>query len=152
MNRPPFLLGESLPDLFSFVGVPPHLFNPSPENSAYASSYTEMPKLRRVEKHTDAVLTDEQVADDLNRFTKPAPPGVRVSYADHVWSPDGFLKCCIRCETPWSDQQRVCDPRNLEGKTENCCECGYEYPRSELLAGHIYCKGCRPLYENRDRR
>jgi len=26
---------------------------------------------------------------------------------------------------------------------EFCCECGDEYPRSELLAGEIYCAKCR---------
>lgn len=28
-------------------------------------------------------------------------------------------------------------------QTASCCECGEDYPRSELLAGYIYCQNCR---------
>lgn len=37
----------------------------------------------------------------------------------------------------------ACDPSKLADKTEFCCECGGEYPRTDLLRGHIYCLKCR---------
>jgi len=43
------------------------------------------------------------------------------------------------------------DALAMQGKTEPCCECGNEYPRADLLAGHIYCKRCRRSPEEVDR-
>lgn len=38
----------------------------------------------------------------------------------------------------------ACDVVNAWGKTEHCCECGEEYPRADLMRGHVFCPNCRP--------
>lgn len=62
----------------------------------------------------------------------------------HVWC-DGPLVQCIKCGE-WKSEGTnlpLCDPTKLVGKTEYCCDCGEDYPRSDLIAGEIYCAKCR---------
>jgi regulator of replication initiation timing len=65
-------------------------------------------------------------------------------HPSHVWN-GTILNCCIRCEAYHGQPSALlpCDPSKLAGKTEWCCECGEDYPRSDLIAGHIYCAKCR---------
>lgn len=35
---------------------------------------------------------------------------------------------------------------------ESCCECGADYPRSDLIAGEIYCPACRAAEAERESR
>lgn len=54
------------------------------------------------------------------------------------------LNCCIHCGY-FAGTPEISFPcsRRLAGVTEPCCGCGEEYPRSDLLSGHIYCPKCR---------
>ncbi len=65
-------------------------------------------------------------------------------HPSHVWN-NSVLNCCIRCEAFYGQPQALlaCDPSKLDGRTEWCCECANEYPRSDLIAGEIYCPACR---------
>ena len=62
----------------------------------------------------------------------------------------GVMSVCVLCAAfeGQPSARELCDPSKLAGKTESCCECGTEYPRSELLMGHIYCPTCRANHPN----
>ncbi len=66
----------------------------------------------------------------------------------HVWrsSNMGLFQICLRCGDAYkgkSSALQPCDPSKLDGKVEFCCDCTAEYPRAELIAGHVYCSRCR---------
>jgi hypothetical protein len=71
-------------------------------------------------------------------------------HPSHEWC-GGLLNQCVRCEA-WHGKEASyfpCDPSKLAGKTEPCCECCEDYPRSDLIAGHIFCAACRAAEEVR---
>jgi hypothetical protein len=65
-------------------------------------------------------------------------------HPSHEWN-NTILDQCVRCgeyrgrPLAWFP----CDPSKTKGKMEPCCECGEDYPLSDLIAGHIYCSTCR---------
>jgi hypothetical protein len=65
-------------------------------------------------------------------------------HPSHVWSGTA-MNACIRCEAFQGTLKSIlaCDPSPTPGKFESCCECGNDYPRSDLIAGHIFCPTCR---------
>lgn len=82
-------------------------------------------------------------AYQLKLFGPNPVPADPVPHASHVWNKT-VLNCCIKCEA-FHGQPRSyfpCD-NSLEGKLEYCCECAGEYPRSDLIDGHIFCPACR---------
>ncbi len=62
-------------------------------------------------------------------------------HPSHIWN-GTVLNCCIQCGEFAKSAPALlpCDPSKLAGKLEYCCECAAEYPRSDLIAGHIYCE------------
>ncbi len=67
-------------------------------------------------------------------------------HPSHVWN-ESPLNCCIHCEAFHGMPASLlpCDPSKLAGRLEFCCSCAAEYPRSDLIAGEIYCPSCRTL-------
>lgn len=83
----------------------------------------------------------ERLATELRSLRARIP--TETPDPSHVFC-GGPLDCCIHCEA-FRGRPLALLPcaRSTAGKLEYCCECGAEYPRSDLLAGHIYCSACR---------
>jgi hypothetical protein len=73
-------------------------------------------------------------------------------HPSHEWN-NSSVGQCVRClaflgrPAAWFP----CDPSKTKGKMEPCCECGEDYPLSDLIAGHIYCATCRGKEKNNGR-
>jgi hypothetical protein len=83
----------------------------------------------------------------------PPPPAVTIEWdymskrvepsPAHIWC-SGPLVQCVSCGGfKGPDGHLPCDPSKLAGKVECCCECGNDYPKSDSIAGHIFCPKCR---------
>jgi hypothetical protein len=82
--------------------------------------------------------------DELKKKVEAANTYPKI-HTSHEWC-GGLFNQCIRCAA-WCGREASyfpCDQSRLAGKTEPCCECGEDYPRSDLIAGHIFCAACRP--------
>jgi hypothetical protein len=73
-------------------------------------------------------------------------------HPSHEWN-NTILDQCIRCQAYKSGPAAwfPCDPSKTAGKMEPCCDCGDDYPLSDLIAGHIYCATCREKERNNGR-
>jgi ribosomal protein S27E len=65
----------------------------------------------------------------------PSPPA-------HVWCAGPLTQCAL-CGEFEGLFDGFCDPSKIADKVEACCECGEDYPRSDLIAGHVFCAECR---------
>ena len=68
-------------------------------------------------------------------------------HPSHLWNGSKIMDQCIRCgcyrKSESGSDYLPCDPSKLANAVEPCCECGADYPASDLIAGHIYCTACR---------
>lgn len=69
------------------------------------------------------------------------------SHPDGTWTAVPFGSAMCGKENYWCPDCHYASQRDIV-KMEYCCDCGAEYPRTELLDGHIYCSTCRVLLCN----
>lgn len=115
----------------------------------------ENAKLRREQRVRERPLTDDEreelflhTCEEHARTGKPiGEDGDPFSWCDWYKEDVGRLIALVRKYK--DDTRRTVKPRNSYNRDEDpnakepCCDCGEDYPRSELLAGDIFCKTCR---------
>lgn len=74
-------------------------------------------------------------------------------YLSHNWSREPVMsdrRVCLDCGVYdlWTRMPPCPGPSK---KMEPCCECGKDYPQTDLFAGHIFCPKCREKESNRGR-
>ena len=61
----------------------------------------------------------------------------------HEWVGAPLTQCALCGEFKASHHDKPCDSSKLDGKMEPCCECGRDYPLSDLIRGYVFCAVCR---------
>lgn len=97
----------------------------------------------------EQILRGSRVDADGVLIKQSTTTSSTISHPSHEWGAGiGGTKQCVLCgkfeKCPDRYEFKPCS-RELEGKTEYCCECGESYPHQDLLRGYIYCSKCRGL-------
>lgn len=108
-----------------------------------ATAAAEIDRLRGVaDDAIKALVAREMELDDLRVRIRTRAP-----HPSHVFC-RGPLVWCVHCEIGTDNQLAVLACANTNaGKAAACCECGSDYPRSELIDGHVLCAKCRASRE-----